>query len=42
MALVRIRKTIDSKGVAAVMDAAEEAANDSGHRCANGVCYSSA
>jgi len=32
MALVRIRKTIDNKGVGAVLDAAEEAANSVGHR----------
>ena len=32
MALVRIRKTIDNKGVGAVLDAAEEAANSAGHR----------
>jgi glc operon protein GlcG len=32
MALVRIRKTIDSKGVGAVMDAAEDAANNAGYR----------
>jgi uncharacterized protein GlcG (DUF336 family)/quercetin dioxygenase-like cupin family protein len=32
MDLVRIRKTIDGKGVAAVMDAAEEAAVEAGHR----------
>jgi glc operon protein GlcG len=32
MALVRIRKTIDAKGVGAVMDAAEEAARSAGHR----------
>jgi glc operon protein GlcG len=32
MTMVRIRKTIDGKGVTAVMDAAEEAANRGGHR----------
>src|SRR5271166_1589495 len=32
MALVRVRKTIDGKGVAAVMDAAEEAAAQAGRR----------
>ena len=32
MTLVRIRKTIDSKGVRAVMDAAEEAANSACYR----------
>ena len=32
MALVRVRKTIDCKGVAAVMDAAEEAAAKAGRR----------
>ena len=32
MALVRIRKTIDRKGVGAVMEAAEEAAISAGHR----------
>ena len=32
MALVRMRKTIDNKGVGAVLDAAEEAANSVGHR----------
>ena len=32
MALVRIRKTIDNKGVGAVMEAAEEAANNAGYR----------
>ena len=32
MTSVRIRKTIDSKGVSAVMDAAEQAANNAGHR----------
>jgi glc operon protein GlcG len=32
MALVRIRRTIDNKGVGTVMDAAEEAANSAGYR----------
>ena len=32
MTLARTRKTIDTKGVGAVMDAAEEAARREGHR----------